>query len=544
MDAALLRLLAMRMRGGLRLRLMQLASLRGALLFVALGGIIFLLIATGQVAPTSQILGEASFDSQAIRAQIETFMPLAMFGMTLLTVLLSTGPSFHFSPTEVNLLFVGPFSRRDLLVYKFIAYAAGAALSAALIIPFVQSQTGSALSAFSATFLTLLFVQLSSAAVGMAWQAFQGNRLARLKWPVTALVCVVALAAMIHAWVVPDRSISGLLSDVRHSWIGTVILLPYIVFAELFLARAQFPEMALWAATAILINGVLLWAVIKLDRHTSEFSLRENARLSDRWERMRQGGSFWATERSEIPSIRTAPMLGGLGPIAWRQAIKAVRNSAKVIIIFIVGAACAGPVFALSGLSVTGDRGFLLIFFFFGFILPRTLICDFRGDLSRMETYKTLPIAPWRICLGQLVVQVLLSYIVALAMIVSLMLFDDRLGAPVALALAALALPFTLLLYTVENTMFLMFPAKSVPMGRADFEFLGRSLVEFIVKTVVILVALSLAIGVGVLTLTTLGGTLVLSGLASWVALTLIAGLAVIVMQYAFRRFVVAETFD
>jgi hypothetical protein len=92
--------------------------------------------------------------------------------------------------------------------------------------------------------------------------------------------------------------------------------------------------------------------------------------------------------------------------------------------------------------------------------------------------------------------------------------------------------------------MFLMFPAKSVPMGRADFEFLGRSLVEFIVKTVVILVALSLAIGVGVLTLTTLGGTLVLSGLASWVALTLIAGLAVIVMQYAFRRFVVAETFD
>jgi hypothetical protein len=544
MDAALLRLLAMRMRGGLRMRLMQLVSLRGALLFVALGGIIILLIATGQLEPTSEIFGEASLDSQAIRAQIETFMPLAMFGMTLLTVLLSTGPSFHFSPAEINLLFVGPFSRRDLLIYKFIAYSAGAGLSAALIIPFVQSQTGSALSAFSATFLTLLFVQLSSAAVGMAWQAFQGNRLARLKWPATALVCVIALAAMIHAWVVPDRSISGLLSDVRHSWIGTVILLPYIVFAELFLARAQFPEIALWATIAILINVLLLWAVIKLDHRTSEFSLRENTRLSDRWERMKQGGSFWATERSEVPSIRSAPVLGGLGPIAWRQAIKAVRNSSKVIVIFIVGAACAGPLLSMAGISVTGDRGFLLIFFFFGFILPRTLICDFRGDLSRMETYKTLPIAPWRICMGQLVVQVLLSYIIALTMIVSLLLFDDRLGAPVALALAALALPFTLLLYTVENTIFLLFPAKLVPMGRADFEFLGRSLVEFIVKTVVILIALSLAIGVGVLTLMTLGSTVVLSGLASWLSLTLIAGLAVVVMQYAFKRFVVAETFD
>ncbi|NJS37802.1 MAG: hypothetical protein HC783_01015 [Rhodobacteraceae bacterium] len=541
---ALLRLLAMRMRGGLRLRLMQMVSLRGALFFLALGGITALLIATGRLEPSTQLFGETNFDLQAIHAQIATFMPLAMFGMTLLTVLLSTGPSFHFSPAEINFLFVGPFSRRDLLIYKFIAYAAGAALSAALIIPFVQSQTGSAFSAFSATFLTLLFVQLSSAAVGMAWQAFQGNRLARLKWPASALVCAVALAAILHAWLSPDRSIYGLLSDVRHSWIGTVILMPYIVFAELFLARAKLSDLAFWAVLAILINVALLWVVIMLDRRTSEFSLREHTRLSNRWERMKQGGSFWATEKSEVPSIRTAPMLGGLGPIAWRQAIKAVRNSFKVIVLFIAGAACAGPLLSMAGISVTGDRGFLLIFFFFGFILPRTLICDFRGDLSRMETYKTLPIAPWRICLGQLVVQVLLSYIIALTMIVSLMLFDDRLGVTGALALAALALPFTLLLYAVENTIFLLFPAKHVPMGRADFEFLGRSLVEFIVKTVVMLIAVSLSMGIGVFTFLTFGSSMVLSGLASWLALALIAGLAVIVMQYAFRRFVVAETFD
>ena len=169
MEPALLRLLAMRMRGALRLRLKQLVSLRGALFLVALGGIIWLTIATGNTVPTETLFAGASLDSPAVRAQIETFMPLAMLGMTLLTVLLSTGPSFHFSPTEINLLFVGPFSRRDLLLYKFIAYAAGAALSAALIVPFAQSQTASALATFTAAFLTLLFVQLNSAAVGMAW---------------------------------------------------------------------------------------------------------------------------------------------------------------------------------------------------------------------------------------------------------------------------------------------------------------------------------------------------------------------------------------
>ncbi len=544
MDAALLRLLAMRMRGGLRLRLMQLVSLRGALFFLALGGIIWLLIATGEPVPNAQLFGVSGLDTEAIRIQINTFMPLGLLGMTLLTVLLTTGPSFHFSPTEINFLFVGPFSRRDLILYKFIAYATGAALSAALVAPFAQAQTGSVLSAFTATLLTLLFVQLNSAAVGMAWQAFEGNRFARLKWPATAMVFAIAVAAMVHAWAVPDRTVFDLLSDVRHSWVGTIILMPYIVFSELFLARTHSSHLAFWAAIAVLINAALLWAVVMLDGRTFERSLRETTRLSDRWERMKQGGSFWATERIEVRSITKAPTLGGLGPIAWRQTIKAVRNSSKVIAIFIVAAACVGPITAAVGIPITDDRALVAIIFFFAFILPRTLICDFRGDLSRMETYKTLPIAPWRICTGQLVVQVLLSYVVVLTMIVSALFFEDRLDAPVALALAVFALPLTLLIYAVENTIFLLFPAKLVPMGRADFEFLGRALVEFIVKIIIILLAVSVAVGVGAFTFMRLSPTLVLAGVASWSTLTLIGGLATVVMQYAFRRFVVAETFD
>ncbi|NNL18181.1 MAG: hypothetical protein HKP37_05510, partial [Boseongicola sp.] len=428
MNAALLHLLRMHMRGGLRLRLMQLMSLRSALFFLALGGIIWALIATDEPRPDAQLFGVANIDPEAIRDQISTFMPLGLLGMTLLTVLLTTGPSFHFSPTEVNFLFVGPFSRRDLILYKFIAYAAGAALSAALIAPFAQAQTGSVLSAFGATLLTLLFVQLNSAAAGMAWQAFEGNRFARLKWPVAAMVTAIAIAAMAHAWAAPDHTVFDLLSDVRHSWIGTVILSPYIVFAELFLAKYLLSQMVFWASLAILVNAALLWAIIMLDGRTSERSLRENTRLSNRWERMKLGGSFWATERTEVPSIRLAPKLGGLGPIAWRQAIKAVRNSSKVIAVFILIAACSAPLASAVGIPLTDDGALVTIFFFFAYILPRTLICDFRGDLSRMETYKTLPITPWRICTGQLVVQVLLSYIVILAMIVSALLFDDRIN--------------------------------------------------------------------------------------------------------------------
>jgi len=245
-----------------------------------------------------------------------------------------------------------------------------------------------------------------------------------------------------------------------------------------------------------------------------------------------------------VRSFRRAPIWGGLGPIAWRQAMNAARNSFKVIVVFVGIAACVGPLSAAVGIPVTDTRALTTFYIFFGFILPRTLVCDFRGDLSRMEIYKTLPIAPWRICAGQLVVQVLLTYVIALTMIVSFLVFEDGVVPSVALVLAAFTLPLTVLIYAVENTIHLLFPRKLVPMGQADFEFLGRSLVEFIAKTIIILAAAAASVAVGLVTLTAVGTTLVLPALASWITFTLIGLLTLVVMQYAFRRFAVAETVD
>lgn len=543
MDPALFRLLMMRLRGGLRLRLNQLKSLRGLLFTIAFGGIIWLLVVVNTSSPDMGYLTDTALDRQALSAQIKTFMPLGMLGMSLLTVALSTGPSFHFSPTEINFLFTGPFRRRDLIIYKFCAYVAGVTLSSALVTPFAQAQTGSAFVAFVASLLTLVFVQLNSAVIGMTGQALEGSKLARLRYPFVALLVVAAVATALYAWVAPDRSLFGLLSEFRHSWVGTIILIPYIVFAELFVAPS-ITHLAFWAFIALLINAALLGAAIWLDARTTDRALKENARQSDKWERIKQGGSYWATERTEIRSIRRTPIFGGLGPIAFRQATNAARNSFKVIAVFVGLAACVGPLAAALGISLTDPRAMTIAYVFFGFILPRTLICDFRGDLSRMEIYKTLPIAPWRICAGQLVVQVLLTYVIALTMIVSVLIFEDGLTTSFALAFAAFALPLAVLLYAVENTVHLLFPIKLVPMGRADFEFLGRSLVEFIAKAIVILAAAGASAAVGLYTLLTIGASLFPSVLAGWVTLTLIGLLMLVVMQYAFRRFAVAETVD
>ena len=542
MDPALRQLLMMRLRGGLRQRALQLASLRGLLFTVAFGAILWFLIASNSSSGTS-FLGSGALDRQAFSAQIITFMPLSMLGLSLLTVLMTTGPTFHFSPNEINFHFTGPFRRGDLIVYKFAAYVAGVALSSVFVTLLVQPQGSAALLVFFATLLTLVFVQLNSAVISMAGHALDGSKFAKVRWPAVALICAILAATVVYAWATPERGILDLLSDFRHSMIGTIVLIPYIVFAELFVAPSV-SELALWGLFAVIINAALLRAVIVLDARTTDRSLAENARLSSRWERIKQGGSFWATERTEVRSIRRAPILGGLGPIAARQALNALRNSFKLILVFVGLAASIAPISSALGAPVTEAQTLMLIYIFFAYILPRNLVCDFRGDLSRMEIYKTLPISPWRICTGQLLVQSLLGYVVALTIIVSALVFEETVTPQVALILAVFALPLTFLIYAVENTVHLLFPTKLVAMGRADFEFLGRTIVEFIAKAIFVLSAVVASSAIGLVTFRIAGSTLVLPGLVSWLTLASIGLLTLFALQYAFRRFAVAETID
>ena len=542
MDSALTQLLILRLRGGLRERLLQLASVRGLLFTLAFGGIVwFIIVSNG--ASDSGLLGTESLDWQAMNAQIITFMPLCLLGLSLLTVFMTTGPTFHFSSNEINFLFTGPFRRRDLILYKFCAYLAGVILTSLFVTLMAPAQAGSPLFVFLATLLTLVFVQLNSAVIGMAGYAVEGHWLAKIRWPATAVAGAIAVGAMLYSLATPDYGTLDMLSGFRHSLIGSIVLFPYIVFAELYVAETV-SQLALWALVALIINAALLRAAILLDARTIDRALAENARMSSRWERIKEGGSFFATQQTELRSIQRAPMLGGLGPIAWRQTLNALRNSFKIFIIFAGLAACIAPVSLAVGAPLTDPETVMVVYVFFAFIIPRNLVCDFRGDLSRMEIYKTLPIAPWRICAGQLVVQVLLAYAIALTMIGSTLVFETGVTPQVALILAAFALPLTFLIYATENTVHLLFPTKLMGMGRADFEFLGRAIIEFIAKTIFILAAVAASGAVGLFAFNTVGTTLVLPGLASWLTLTLIGLLTLVALQYAFLRFAVAETID
>jgi len=542
MQAALSKLLLLRMYGGVRYRLRQLATLRGMLFLLVIAGIVWLLLSRHAWSPGDDLSGMSLQHPHRLRRQISIFLPLALLGASLFTAFVATGRAIYFSPSEINFLFAGPFSRRDLLVYKFCAYLAGAVLSAAILTLLIPPRASTAVAAFIGSLLTLLFIQLSSAALGMLALALEDRRATPAQGAVILLLLAVAAGAIICVIAVTGNNIVDVLTAFRHSRLGTIVLAPFIVFAQLFLAKKIFPDLVGWTVVAVAINGAILLTIVALDRRVSDWSLAESRRLSNRWLRIRRGSSFWASDKRTGHSVRRAPVISGLGPIVWRQAINAVRNSGRVILVFMAIAALAGPIINSVEIKFSDGNFIGFIYFCIAFVIPRTLVCDFRSDFGNMELYKSLPITPWRICAAEVVVSIVLSSVIELTMSLSIMPFLDIASKFILFLLVLFIIPFNLLLYGLEDLIFLSFPTKLVPVGRLDFDFLGRAIVDFIMKTIIIFVALGVARAVGLAAQRAAGQSWLSFGLASWLTLALIGLLIIPLLAYAFRRFSIGET--
>jgi len=542
MDAALNQLLLLRLRGGLRHRLTQLASLRGAIFVLGSAGIIWLIVGSGLVSPGDGASRLGLQSPGELRTYVVDFLPLALLGAFVFTICASTGPALHFSPNEINFLFAGPFSRRSLVLYKICAYFTGAVLSAAIFAFLIPDRASSGLAAFVGSLMTLLFVQLSAAAFNTFALAFGDSPVMRARQPVIVAGCVLVTAMALYVTGSTDKTIFEVLSEFRHSWFGAIILAPFAVFAKLFVAQTVFPDLISWAACALAINGALLLVIIRFDGRAADHALLASSRLSNRWARMRQGASFWASQKTTGRSVRHAPVIGGAGPIAWRQVINAIRNSGRVILAFFAIAFLTGPLIASAGSQsmTTGMIG--LLYFFIAFMMPRSLVCDFRGELASMELYKSLPIKPWRICAGQLAAPVLLSTAITLVMLSSILLFFDGPAPLVLIVLPVFALPLNLLVYGLENLIFLLFPSKLLPVGRADFEFIGRMLLDFVIKTILIVSAGAAAVMAGLLALEAGGQSWTWFVAASWLTLTLSSLSTLPLLAFAFRRFRISQT--
>lgn len=536
MSQALWRLLLLRFRGGVRHRARQLLSPAGIAFALLLALVVWGIFNAPSFAPGTDFRYFAPQDAEATRAAIGRYLPLGLLFAWIFNLFAATGSPFQYSQVEVDFLLAGPFRRRDLLVYKCCTFLVGLILTALIIVVLTPSHAAWPPAAFAGALLAPMFLQLSSAMLRMAGRNWAVPVPERFRRTVIAALLLIP-PAVLYLTLTTGIGILDVLDHFRTSPAGGVLLMPFVVFARIFLARQFLPDLAAWAILGTFINALLLAGVICLDRMSGDHYSFEAERNARRWNRLRRGASFLASDRTAARSLRRPPYLGGMGPIVWRQSINASRNIGKVFIVLVVTAMFTGPLIANA--SALHQTGFALglLYLVVGFVMPRALLCDFRGDWDNLELYRSLPVTPLRVCAGQLVMPVLLASLVQAVMVASTMLFFHG-AARIAQAVLLLYLvPLNMLLYGVENFVFLMFPARILPTGRVDFEFMGRILLEFTVKTAFVVTMVTIAALIGFAALDRTGQSYPWLVATSWITLLAMALTMIPLNAYGYRRF-------
>jgi hypothetical protein len=408
-----------------------------------------------------------------------------------------------FTPAEVDFLFPGPFSRRQLLGYK-IARSAFSALFTATLFSFVFLRYAQHwMGGWIAIFLGLLFVQLLAMAIVLIGQtmgerAFTGGRKLALA------VCLMAVAAIVLPYRMSNAPFDGQL--IVHNFVnspsGQIILTPFSVFGKILTANPIAPDAFKWTGVAIAMIGVLLIIVMRLDAHYLEAAAKSGQKIYDRTQRFRRGGGLAYRATSARLRIGVLPRLGGAGPIAWRQLNTAVRTAKAMLVVLLVISVTIGPMLFLGtqrgSNQVDPDFENVIIgaVFWVSFMLSNMLRFDFRGDLDLIDTLKALPIRNSVIALAELVAPVVVLVICQIILLTSIGVVlhrDPRMLAMIML----LAVPLDAILIAVENLIFLLFPVRQAVVSPGDLQGFGRQMLVFMLKTLMLLFAASLAAGLG-----------------------------------------------
>ncbi len=475
---------------------------------------------------------------------VERFAPIGFLVVTLVSIATSTGETaLFFRPAEVDFLFAGPYSRRQLVGYKLIVTLLASVTSALFFGIMGTAFSPRFVSAFAGALLTILFLQTSQIVVGLgiglvgaaAWG--QGRR-----WALLGLLAV-AVAVVLPSredLVVEDWMALGL--SVEASPITRLVLTPFRWFVNTYTARSSSGLIG-WGSLALAVDLALIALVFLLDAGYLEASaLASSRRLAKARKAIKGGGTIKLASRS-TGLLRLRPpkpaWLGGLGPNLWRQMVSALGNPGQTIaLVFIVGVSSWIFGWFLQGQERTRS---MLLPLGLSVAMPLTILLslllafDFRGDLDVMETLKTLPISPTRLAVGQVLTPALLASAVQAVGCLGLVGGAGGPGGNRTLIAAVLAflLPANLFFYEVENLLFLWYPSRTVA-GQFNGTAMIRQMLVLLGKGVALGFAAALVGAVGALAYFALGRH---PGPALALSWSTLVGLAIALMPLLGRAF-------
>lgn len=466
--------------------------------------------------------------------------PLLMLTMAVMALVTSGGEkAVAFTPAEVDFLFPGPFTRRQLLAYKIGKALASLFFSATLLAIVMLRHSTGWLQAWCGLFMAMLFMHLLSMAVTLVAQSAGERAYTRSRKAILAVVIVAVAAA---AWPLIRRGgrveFAQVARGLRQSRVGAILLAPLEVYGQLFTAESWRAGL-LYGSLALLVNAVLVFVVFYLDADYLEAAAARSQAVYARIQRLRKGGlaAIAGPSKNVRGAVPQLPFMGGIGPIAWRQMTAALRSSRGLLLVMLILGVSIGPVVATSGGGAGFGRSIIGIVAWMTLFVVGWLRFDFRGDLDQMDHLKSLPIRPWAVAAGQITTPTLLMTACHGLIVASVMVVSRRVDGFLVAALV-LSVPFNTLLFGLENFIFLLFPTRAAATP-GDFQGYGRQILVFFVKGILILIAAGVAATAGYTVHLVTG---------SWLATIATAGLVITVaalatipaVAWAFGRFDVA----
>lgn len=524
---ALLLLIRLNMRAKVRRLRAAVRTPKGAIALLAVAGMLAL-----AVGPTLAMgFVEKRTDPELARSVVP--LGLAFF---LLMSLAFTRPDsgIAFQPAEVDFLFPAPFQRGELLLYKIAGAAITSTALGLFFSVFLLRHVTLWFAAFLGAALALMLIQLCQIGVYLLAATLNERIYSRGRRILLVAIAAAILFGISTALASADRiDVFAAARQLRESPAGRVILAPFEVFGRTMTAETV-PQLVGWGTAAAAINLLLLLGVVRLDVNFLEASAAASEKRYEALQQARRGNPFASIKPSGSRwRVPQPPRWGGAGPIAWRQMCTALRASRRVVLLLLVIAASASlpMLFASRGVGNLGPLigGIVAATVFW---LPLMVRFDFRADVDRLDVLKSLPVSPIAMVLGQLATPILFSVLLQLVGLAGIAILQRDASSSLLLALAFL-LPVNLLVYALENLVFLLFPYR---MTAADIQTQGRQMLILFLKMMALFLLAGIAAGVGGLAYFLAAESWPAFFAVTWIALTAMAVSFLPLLCWAYRR--------
>jgi hypothetical protein len=542
MHPALFRLFLLSNKAVLRKALRAARTARGAVALIFSLGFIALAIMPQAVA--AFFMRDRAELAGIIADRLEPFMPLLLTGFVLWFALTSAGArAIYFSPPEVDFLFPAPFSRRELLVFKLWKTAIGLFVFSLFVSLMTLNVFRSTLAAFVGIVLSLGMLQLAGMGTALVCQIVAEsayNRLRKLILSVIVLALIVGAAEALARR--PVLGALALADGMRSTWAGTLVLAPSTVFTNVMFARNWFPDLVAWAALALSIDLVLLIAVVRLDADYLEAAAATSEKVYEQLRRNKQGGGFAMPVHAQAWRIRLPDPrhLGGIGPIAWRQLLLAIRTSRQVFVtviflaaLYLAGIRFSPPQAEIVALATTAGIGLTV---YLAFLFSLQVPWAFRGDIDHIEFLKTLPVHSLSLSVGELAAGVLVLSMLQIALLAVFAVAAPA-GAAAFLVAAAFSAPFNGVMFGLGNLLFLLYPIRLVAGTTFDFQSFGKMMIFLMLKCVLLVPLLAIPAGAGAVAYLAAGFWWPAFALGAWIVLVCELVPLLLLVSWAFVRF-------